>query len=81
MEIILYKDARKDFEYWKQSGNRVIQKKIKELFADMKSHPFVGIGKPEPLKHELAGKSSRRINKEHRIVYDVINVYSLKGYY
>jgi toxin YoeB len=85
MEIVLYKDAKKDFEYWKQSGNKVIQKKIQELFSDMKSHPFEGIGKPEPLKHELAGKWSRRINQEHRIVYyvanDVINVYSLKGHY
>jgi len=51
----------------------------------MKKHPFEGIGKPEPLKHELSGKWSRRINEEHRIIYDVtddiINVYSLKGHY
>ncbi|HWZ03843.1 MAG TPA: Txe/YoeB family addiction module toxin [Mucilaginibacter sp.] len=85
MEIILYKDAKKDFEYWKESGNKVIQKKIQELFTDMKKHPFEGIGKPEPLRHELSGKWSRRINQEHRIVYAVsentINVYSLKGHY
>lgn len=51
----------------------------------MKNHPFEGIGKPEPLKYELSGKWLRRINDEHRIIYDVtdntINVYSLKGHY
>jgi toxin YoeB len=85
MEIILYQDAKKDFEYWKLSGNKAVQRKIQEIFADMKLHPFEGIGKPEPLKHQLAGKWSRRINLEHRIVYSVteniINVYSLKGHY
>ncbi|GAC1311517.1 MAG: Txe/YoeB family addiction module toxin [Mucilaginibacter sp.] len=85
MEIDLYKEAKKDFEYWKNSGNKAIQKKIQELFIDMKKHPFEGLGKPEPLKHDLSGKWSRRINKEHRIIYDVgqnvINVYSLKGHY
>ncbi len=85
MEIELYKDAKNDFEYWKRSGNKVIQKKIQELFIDMKKHPFEGIGKPEPLKHELTGKWSRRINQEHRVIYtvtgDIINIYSLKGHY
>ncbi|MDP9079288.1 MAG: Txe/YoeB family addiction module toxin [Bacteroidota bacterium] len=85
MEIELYKDAKDDLEYWKRSGNKAIQKKIQQLFADMKEHPFDGIGKPEALKYELAGKWSRRINGEHRIVYTVtdeaINVYSLKGHY
>ncbi len=85
MEIELYKDAKNDFEYWKKSGNKAIQKKIQQLFTDMKEHPFDGIGKPEALKHELSGKWSRRINEEHRIIYSVtgsiINVYSLKGHY
>jgi toxin YoeB len=85
MEIELYEKAEKDFEYWKRSGNKAIQNKIQQLFKDMKSHPFEGIGKPEPLKYALAGKWSRRINEEHLIVYDVtdniINIYSLKGHY
>ena len=85
MEIKLFKDAKADFEYWKKSGNRPIQKKIQELFVDILQHPYEGIGKPEPLKHDLSGKWSRRINKEHRIVYEVngdeISVYSLKGHY
>jgi toxin YoeB len=71
MEIELYKDAKTDFEYWRKSGNKAIQKKIQQLFTDMKEHPFDGIGKPEALKHELSGKWSRRINEEHRIIYSV----------
>ncbi|WP_448699976.1 Txe/YoeB family addiction module toxin [Mucilaginibacter sp. AW1-3] len=85
MEIKLFADAVDDFDFWKTSGNKIIQKKIQQLFQDMLKHPFEGIGKPEPLKHNLKGKWSRRINGEHRIVYDVkddvINVYSLKGHY
>ncbi|RWY53642.1 Txe/YoeB family addiction module toxin [Mucilaginibacter gilvus] len=85
MEIDLYEKAERDFEYWKKSGNKIIQKKIQQLFADMQQHPFEGIGKPEALKHNLSGKWSRRITNEHRIVYDVvddtINVYSLRGHY
>ncbi|MDR3697819.1 Txe/YoeB family addiction module toxin [Mucilaginibacter sp.] len=85
MEIELYEKAEKDFEYWKKSGNKAVQKKIQELFIDMKKHPFEGIGKPEPLKYGLTGRWSRRINHEHRIIYDVtdnsINVYALKGHY
>jgi toxin YoeB len=85
MEIDLYEKAERDFEFWKKSGDKVVQKKIQQLFADMKLHPFHGIGKPEPLKYNLSGKWSRRINGEHRVIYDVtddtINVYSLKGHY
>ncbi len=85
MEIELYKDAKDDLAYWQKSGNKAVQKKIQELFTDMKKHPFEGIGKPEPLRYELGGKWSRRINYEHRIVYsvtdNVINIYSLKGHY
>jgi toxin YoeB len=85
MEIDLYEKAERDFEYWKKSDNKAIQKKIQQLFVDMKEHPLTGIGKPEALRHSLSGKWSRRINEEHRIIYDVtdniINVYSLKGHY
>ena len=52
--------------------NKAILKKIKRLLEDMAEHPFIGIGKPEALKYDLAGYWSRRINTEHRIVYRVI---------
>ena len=85
MEIELFEDAKTDFEFWKKSGNVAIQKKIKQLFLSMQETPFEGVGKPEALKHNLSGKWSRRINAEHRIVYDVkgelIRVYSLKNHY
>jgi toxin YoeB len=85
VEIELFEKAIKDFEYWKKSGNKIVQKKISQLFNDMKAHPFEGVGKPEPLRYQLTGKWSRRINEEHRIIYDVtddiINIYSLKGHY
>ncbi len=46
-------------------------KKIFDLIADVQKHPFEGIGKPEALKHELAGYWSRRITDKHRLVYQV----------
>lgn len=45
--------------------------KITALLKDIAEHPYIGIGKPEPLRYELAGYWSRRINSEHRIVYSV----------
>lgn len=68
-----------------KTGNKAIQKKIQELIISILESPFEGIGKPEPLKHNLAGKWSRRINQEHRLVYEVtessIHIYSLRGHY
>ncbi len=63
--------AEKDREYWKKTGNKVIMKRITTLLKDIAEHPYIGIGKPEALKYELAGYWSRRINSEHRIIYSV----------
>lgn len=71
MEIVLLEQARKDRDYWKNSGNTKIQNRISALLKDILQHPFTGIGKPEPLKHNLKGLWSRRINEEHRLVYQV----------
>ena len=46
-------------------------KKITDLLKDIAEYPYTGIGKPEPLKYELAGYWSRQINSEHRIIYSV----------
>jgi toxin YoeB len=85
MEIIYNQKALDDLEFWKQSGNTKIQKKISELVEAIEINPFTGIGKPEALKFQLAGKWSRRINQEHRIIYkvgdDEIKIYSLKDHY
>ena len=70
---------------WKKSGNTGVQKKIEELLQSIRDTPFEGIGKPEPLRHNLSGLWSRRINQEHRMMYEVqadkILIYSLKGHY
>ena len=87
MEIIFLGQAEKDREYWKKSGNKAIMNKITALLKDIAEHPYTDIGKPEPLKYELAGYWSRRINSEHRIVYsvdeEVVRVYvlSIRYYY
>ena len=73
MEVELTSNALKDLNYWKKTNNTTIQKRITILLADIIKHPFTGIGKPEALKHQLKGYWSRRITKEHRIVYKVEN--------
>ena len=60
--------AWEDYLYW-QIKDKQITKKINRLIKDAQRNPFVGIGKPEPLRNELAGSWSRRINDEHRLVY------------
>ena len=71
MEIILLEQAQNDRDYWKKSGNKAIMNRITALLKDIMEHPYTGIGKPEPLKYDLAEKWSRRINSEHRLIYSV----------
>jgi toxin YoeB len=85
MEVELKKKALADRDYWKQRGDVKIQRRITDLIDDICDHPFTGIGKPEPLKHELSGLWSRRITRDHRIIYEVsggkISIVSMKGHY
>ena len=87
MEVVLLAKARKDYDYWKQTGNVKIMQRITKLLKDIDLHPFSGLGKPEPLKGNLQGKWSRRISNEHRMVYSIssgriyIYVFSMKGHY
>lgn len=78
-------DAKLDLKFHKKSGNKAILKKIVIFLEEITEHPFSGTGKPEPLKHDLSGKWSRRINQEHRLVYEVfdsfVKIYSAKGHY
>jgi toxin YoeB len=79
------RNADADLDYFKKSGNKQIIKKIKELLESINIDPYTGIGQPEPLKHSLSGTWSRRINKEHRLVYEIVDefvyVLSLRGHY
>ena len=90
MEVIYAPKAVKDLEYWKKSGHKGLLKKIQDLIAAIEFSPFEGIGKPEPLKHQLSGLWSRRIDKKHRIIYEIgiedqkikiITILSLKDHY
>ena len=62
--------AWEDYLFWQQNDRQILRK-INTLIRDFQRDPFAGIGKPEALKHELAGFWSRRITDEHRIVYTV----------
>lgn len=58
----------KDFEYWLDTDKKT-SKKIRELIKECARTPFEGTGKPEPLKGDLSGYWSRRIDQEHRLIY------------
>ena len=73
MEVDFLDKALEDIEFWKKSGNKRIQSKITKLLESICLTPYSGIGKPEPLKHELSGYWSRRITDEHRLVYTIVN--------
>ena len=68
MRIAFTPHGWEDYVHW-QTADRAMLKRINRLLEDVIRDPFGGIGKPEPLKHALAGAWSRRINDEHRLVY------------
>jgi toxin YoeB len=83
--VLLASVAQKDYEKWAQSNTKIFIK-INELINDIDQHPYSGLGKPEPLKHELAGFWSRRITAKDRLVYQIspqneIIIISCKGHY
>ena len=77
--------ANADNAALEKTGNKAILNKLLKLLDELSEHPFSETGKPEALKHDLAGWWSRRINKEHRLVYEVsddkISILSAKGHY
>jgi len=85
MDIVLSDKAQEHIAYWREKNNEVVQKRIIALKNAIIESPYTGIGKPEPLKYELAGKWSRRIDRKNRFVYSVENdtlyIFSLKGHY
>ncbi len=70
MRLVFAEQAWEDYLHWQETDRRVLRR-IHELIKDTTRHPFEGIGKPEPLRHALAGWWSRRIAEEHRMVYRV----------
>ena len=84
MKIIFSKNSWEDYISWQTDDKRIL-KKINELIRDIQRTPFEGKGKPEPLNYDLAGFWSRRIDREHRLVYQVdkneILIYSCRYHY
>ncbi|MDY0903609.1 Txe/YoeB family addiction module toxin [Pedobacter sp. CFBP9032] len=77
--------AKSEIDDHKKAGNKAVLKKLLNLLTELSEHPFEGTGKPEALKHNLSGFWSRRINNEHRLVYevssDIVYIISVKGHY
>lgn len=84
MKKIWFDRAWEDYLSW-QAQDKKLLKRINALIQDAEREPFEGLGKPEPLRGELSGFWSRRINDEHRLVYrvreDVLEILSCKGHY
>lgn len=88
MKKLFTEKAWDDINYW-ISESPETYKKIKTLIKEIERNPFRGIGKPEPLKHQMKGYWSRRMTQEHRLVYKVegskenqiLTLVSAKGHY
>jgi len=84
MPIRFSDQAWEDYLFW-QAKDKASLKRINALLRDIQRSPFEGIGKPEQLKHNLAGFWSRRIDEEHRLVYavqdDTISVAQCRYHY
>ena len=68
MRLLWEETAWEDYLDWQSQDKR-----INQLIRDIQRSPFEGIGKPEPLRHQLSGLWSRRINQEHRLIYEIAN--------
>ena len=70
MKIFWADEAWEDYLWWRKTNDKVFQR-VNRLIENIQQTPFAGLGKPEPLKHELSGYWSRRITDEHRLVYKI----------
>ncbi len=84
MKLIFAEAAWEDYLYWQKQDRKMVER-INKLIREIQRKPFEGIGKPEPLKHALAGFWSRRITDENRVVYkvesDVLLIAQLRYHY
>ncbi len=70
MNILFTRKAWIEYTDWINIDKKIITR-INQLIKDIQNNPFLGIGKPEPLKFDLTGYWSRRINDEHRLIYQI----------
>ena len=84
MKLLWEDRAWEDYLYW-QAQDKKMLKRVNALIKDIRRNTFEGIGKPEPLKNNLSGWWSRRIDENHRIVYytqdGIIYIISCRGHY
>lgn len=92
MGIMLYRlkfssEALDNIAYFKKLGDKSIQKKIDRLLQELEEHPQTGSGQVEQLRYDLTGFWSRRINSEHRLLYQIddekqiVYIFKMKGHY
>ena len=72
MNVKFSPEAWQEYVSWQQDDKRKLEK-INKLISEIRKNPFIGTGSPEPLRCELTGWWSRRINQEHRLVYRVVD--------
>lgn len=70
MKILFHDKAFLEYLSWQNTDKKTL-KRINELIRDIMRNPYEGIGKPEPLRYQLSGYWSRRINKEDRLIYKI----------
>jgi toxin YoeB len=70
MKYIFVDESWEDYLYWQKTDKKKL-KRINDLLKDIYRHPFEGIGNPEPLKYKYAGFCSRRIDDQHRLIYQM----------
>ncbi len=84
MLLVWHMNGWEDYVSWQKDDKRIV-KRINQLIEDVLRHPTEGLGKPEPLKHELSGAWSRRITEEHRLVYyfdqETVTIMACKHHY
>ena len=84
MQLRWHLDGWADYVSWQMDDKKILRK-INTLIEDTLRHPTEGLGKPEPLKEDLSGFWSRRINQEHRLVYsfdeEAVTIFQCRGHY
>ena len=72
MKYVFVEESWEDYLYWQKIDKKILNR-INTLLKDISRNPYDGLGKPEPLKHNYRGFWSRRIDGEHRLIYQVKN--------
>lgn len=72
-KLIITPDAQDDMDALKKSGDKVAMKKLNQILSELREHPEAGNGQPERLKHTDQERWSRRINRKHRILYQIFD--------